>query len=124
MKLRIKGNSIRMRLTKGDVRKLADIGYLEEKTVFPKMHFVYALQISDDAKELSATFENNTITMLVPNEFAKEWPENNVVGINTTMHLSNKEVLYLLLEKDFECLDATTEDQSDHFKNPKKPANF
>ena len=120
MKLRIKGNSLRVRLTKSEVSKLAEIGYLEETTVFPNGILVYALQKSNETTELSASFENNTIKMFVPNDFVKEWPENNVVGIDSTMHLPNSEVLYLLLEKDFVCLDETTEDQSDHFENPNK----
>ncbi len=120
MKLRIKGNSLRIRLTKSEVSKLAEIGSLEEKTTFANNHFVYALQRSNDVAELSATFENNTIKMFVPKTFVDDWPRNNVVGIDSTMHLPNSEVLYLLLEKDFVCLDETTEDQSDHFENPNK----
>jgi hypothetical protein len=29
--------------------------------------------------------------------------------------------LYLLVEKDFVCLDETSEDQSDNYENPNKP---
>ena len=120
MKLRIKGNSLRIRLTKSEVSKLAEIGYLEETTVFPNGLLVYTLQKSNETSVLFASFENNTIKMFVPNDFVKEWPGNNVVGIDSKMQLPNNELLYLLLEKDFVCLDETTEDQSDHFENPNK----
>jgi hypothetical protein len=129
MKLRIKGNSLRIRLTKTEVSTLANTGYLEEKTVFPGNDFTYALQRADDATELSATFSNNKMTMFVPAAFVKDWPENEVVGIHANMPLSNnarpddpfgRDSLYLLLEKDFVCLDETTEDQSDNFENPNK----
>ncbi|MEO6252576.1 MAG: hypothetical protein ABIO79_04690 [Ferruginibacter sp.] len=129
MKLRIKGNSLRIRLTKSEVSTLANTGYLEEEIVFPGNTFMYALQRIDDASELSATFNNNKITMLVPASFVKDWPENEVVGINTNMPLADnahpddpvgRESLYLLVEKDFVCLDETTEDQSDNFENPNK----
>ena len=83
MKLRIKGNSLRMRLTKSEVSRLAEIGYLEEKTTFPQSQLVYTLQRSNDVAELSATFVNNTITMFVPKAFVDDWPLNNVVGINS-----------------------------------------
>ncbi len=109
-----------MRLTKSEVSRLAEIGYLEEKTTFPQSQLVYTLQRSNDVAELSATFVNNTITMFVPKAFVDDWPLNNVVGIDSKMQLPNNEVLYLLLEKDFVCLDETTEDQSDHFENPNK----
>jgi len=119
MKLRIKGNSLRIRLTKTEVSKLADTGYLEEQTSFPGNKFTYALQRTD-AAALSATFESNKITMFVPDSFIKEWPVNSIVGLDRKMPLPGNESLYLLIEKDFVCLDHTTEDQSDNYENPNK----
>ena len=119
MKLRIKGNSLRIRLTKTEVSKLAETGYLEEQIRFPNNQFTYALQKAD-AIGLSATFENNKITMLIPDSFVKSWPENDIVGLDTKMQLTVTESLYLLIEKDFICLDETTEDQSDNYENPGK----
>ena len=120
MKLRIKGNSLRIRLTRSEVGKLADTGYLEEQTLFAGNKLVYALQSVDTGNELSATLETNKITMFVPNELIEDWPENNVVGFNANMPVSENDTLYLLLEKDFVCLDETKEDQSDHYENPDK----
>lgn len=120
MKLRIKGNSIRIRLTKPEVSKLANTGYLEEQTLFAENKFVYALSSVDDATALSATFNDNKITMLVPASFIKDWADNNVVGLNSIMPLNENDGVYLLLEKDFVCLDETTEDQSDNYENPNK----
>ena len=118
MKLRIKGNSLRLRLTKGEVSKLADTGYLEEQTNFPNNRFVYALQKADDIEALSAIFENNKIIIFVAASFVNDWPENNIVGLDAKIPLTATESLYLLIEKDFVCLDDTTEDQSDNYENP------
>lgn len=41
-----------------------------------------------------------------------------MVGFNNKMPLDNGEHLFLLVEKDFVCLDNTFEDQSDNFPNP------
>lgn len=120
MKIRIKSNSVRFRLTKSEVQKLFESGYVEESTEFPESRFVYALQRSDTADELSATFRDNKITMFVPASFVNTWPENAVVGIDATLPLAGNDALYLLLEKDFVCLDHTTEDQSDNYENPNK----
>ena len=120
MKLRIKGNSLRIRLTKTEVSKLAQTGYLEEQTSFPNNRFVYALQKAVDVIMLSATFENNKITIFVPASFIEDWVGNNIVGLDTKMPISQTESLYLLIEKDFICLDETTEDQSDNYENPVK----
>jgi hypothetical protein len=120
MKLRIKGNSLRMRLTKTEVGRLADTGYLEEETLFSGNRLIYAVQRVDNGNELSATLDTNKITMFVPDELIKDWPQNNIVGFNSTITLSENDTLYLLLEKDFVCVNETTEDQNDHYQNPDK----
>ena len=120
MKIRIKANAIRIRLTRSEVEKLANTGHLEEQTIFANDKFVYALQIIDNGNELSATLDANKITMFVSKALIKDWPENNIVGFNARMPITENESLYLLLEKDFVCLDETTEDQSDNYENPNK----
>ena len=116
MKLRLKSNSIRIRLTKTEVSTLANTGYLEDKITFVNNAFVYALQTIDKS-ELSATLDTNKITIFIPSAFIKDWPDNDVIGLKGTM-TTNNESLYLLVEKDFVCLDETTEDQSDNYANP------
>jgi hypothetical protein len=120
MKLRIKGNSIRIRLTKTEVSTIAITGYLEEETLFVNNKLVYALQRVDEGNALTASFEENKITVFVPSAFTKEWPANNIVGFEANMPLADNKTLYLLVEKDFVCLDDTTEDQSDNYGNPSK----
>jgi len=120
MTLRIKGNSLRIRLTKSEVGKLADTGYLEDQTLFAGNKLVYALLSVDSGNELSATFDHNKINMFVPHKLIEDWPNNNVVGFNSNMPVSENNTLYLLLEKDFACIDDIKEDQSDHYENPNK----
>ena len=125
MKIRIKGNSLRIRLTKSEVGELSDTGYLEEQTLFAgnktdSYRFACALQRMENESELSATLDTNKITMFVPAKLLKDWPENNVVGFHANMPVAENDVLYLLLEKDFACLDETTEDQTDNYVNPNK----
>ena len=120
MKLRIKGNSLRYRLSRSEVAKFVTTGYLEEQTLFGQNKFMYALQIAGNGDELAATFDQNKITMFVPAVLLQGWPENDVVGFNANMPLTDSSSLYLLLEKDFICLDDTTEDQTDNYENPHK----
>lgn len=120
MKIRIKGNSLRMRLTRPEVETLASTGYLEEQTLFANNKFIYAVQSVDNGNELSASLNANKITMFVSKAFLKAWPKNDVVGFNARMPVSENGSLFLLLEKDFMCLDETTEDQSDNYENPNK----
>lgn len=120
MKIRIKGNSIRIRVTKSEVERLGTEGCVEEYTSFIDDRFIYALQCSDDIHELSAAYSGNKITVFVPAAFADGWSRNDLVGCSAQMHLNEKESLFLLLEKDFACLDNTLEDQSDNYSNPGK----
>ena len=120
MKIRIKGNSIRMRLSKSEVNRLGSEGYLEEQTQFVGSALIYALRSMKDTEQLSADFSDNKITVFAPEAFLKSWPQNEVVGIDANMSLPNTGSLYILIEKDFVCLDATSEDQSDNFENPNK----
>lgn len=117
MKIRIRGNSVRFRLTKSEVDKFGKDGYVEERTDFGDASLVYALQKSD-GNGLNANFDGTKITMLVPEDIQKKWVDTQVVGFDNMIDLGNGKELYLLLEKDFKCLDETIEDQSDNYEHP------
>jgi Family of unknown function (DUF7009) len=118
MKIRLKGNSVRMRLSKTEVEKLTAEGYLEEQTSFGKNTFVYALRSKPDISELSAEYYDRKITLFIPESFIKNWEVNDVVGFDANVNIGSNEKLYLLVEKDFKCINETEEDQSDNFENP------
>ena len=120
MKIRIKGNSLRIRLSKSEVDLFAKTGYLEERTDFGNSVFRYAVKSSGN-KNLSADFINNNIILYVPKTLLDQWASTNLVSIVYDHPVSNSNFLNLLLEKDFKCIDALlTEDQSDYFENPAK----
>ena len=118
MKIRIKGNSIRLRLTQTEVANFANNGYLEEHTEFGNATFTYALANDAEVLNLSAKMEGAKITMQVPPALAKNWTSTNEVGFQHKLSLNNGKELFLLVEKDFVCLDNTFEDQSDNYPNP------
>ncbi|CAN5848766.1 hypothetical protein BH11BAC4_BH11BAC4_08130 [soil metagenome] len=120
MKLRIKGNSIRVRLSRSEINKFVNTGYLEDQTSFGTNALIYAVQSSKDATAMNASFEQHKITLFVPEYLLTGWPKNDTIGFNATMPLTGTDSLFLLLEKDFTCLDETTEDQSDNYENPNK----
>jgi predicted nucleotidyltransferase len=112
MKIRIKGNALRYRLTKSDISALADNGYLQEQTDFVGQSLIYALKITDD-DTLSAEFFNNTITFFIPKQMVAEMINTEKIGFE-----DKSSPLQLLIEKDFTCLDNVEEDQSDNYPNP------
>lgn len=118
MKIRIKGNSIRYRLSKTDLYQLKTSGLIEEKTEFGDAVFYYALKAETDINEISATLKDNRITIYMPAVWAIDWHDVRV-GFDHYYETGNGKSLYLLVEKDFKCLETTAEDQSDYFENPK-----
>lgn len=120
MKLRIKGNSVRIRLSKTEVQALCSGTVLEDSTSFGSNRFGYMVKPVIEGGALYADYENGIINMYVPESLLKEWPTNTVVGFESRLQLSPSELLYLLLEKDFKCIDQTLEDQSDFYDNPEK----
>ena len=113
MKLRIKGNSIRYRLTRSDVAAIIKDGRLEERTEFGHGNaLVYVLQTTFDY-DLSATFHDNRITLFVPHSMMEQLGNTDEVGFE-----SGQGKLFLLVEKDFTCLDNVAEDQNDNYPNP------
>jgi hypothetical protein len=118
MKIRIKGASLRIRLSRSEVAKIVHDGLITEETPFRNSTFRYILKRIPEGSALTASFEGNNITMYVPQPLISEWDTNSLVGIDAHMPVSNDSSLYLLLEKDFQCIDQTTEDQSDNYINP------
>ena len=119
MKIRIKDNSIRFRLTKPEVAELCEKGYYESRTQFADNAFVYSLQMQSHGEGLSAEFEGEKMTVNIPKELLTGWDISAQIGFENTEILHNNKTLHLLVEKDFTCLDPRTEDESDNYPNPK-----
>ncbi len=112
MKIRLKSNSLRYRLTRSEVERFAHEGVVVEKINFGDDALTYILQRSMEP-EMKATFKNNIIALNVPEKLADEWTGTEQVGFDCTGG-----TLYLLVEKDFTCLENVAEDQSDNYPNP------
>ena len=118
MKLRIRGNSLRLRLTKTEVADLASIGFIEERTQLgatPDSALVYRLELSETVSQPTTTFHGSCICIQLPAAEGRTWAYSNTVGVY------GKEPwgLKLALEKDFKCLDPRRdEDESDAFEHP------
>lgn len=93
MKIRIKGNSLRYRLTQRDVDKFSADGYIEETTDFGAQTLTYALQ-QNRLSNLSAMFEKNKITLFMPKIMANEWWVTDRVGFE-----SRENGLHILIER-------------------------
>jgi hypothetical protein len=121
MKIRIRGNFVRYRLTQSEVLQLKNDGLVKEETCFGPgagQVLTYVLEADPIVQYLSASFSDNTIRMALPSQEANIWYDSNQVGYEHDIEVMPGQVLKLLLEKDFACLDDTDEDQSDNYPNP------
>ena len=122
MKLKIKGNSIRLRLGQSEVRRLAIDGKIEETTVFgpsKEERFAYALVISPELADVSASYADRRIVIRVPTGVIHRWAETDQVSIHAVQRTADESDLLILIEKDFECIDAPSdESQEDAFPHP------
>ena len=119
MKIRIKGNSVRLRLTKTEVENLSNKGSFSEKITFPNNTLKYTICAKEGIEHMNASYEENTISILIPKKDCLDWPTNSKIGFQHTIKLNKDLGLSILVEKDFVCMDETVEDQTDNYPNPK-----
>jgi hypothetical protein len=119
MKLRIKGNSIRLRLSQSEVSDFARKARVEDSISFGNRRLTYALIKLDKAEEISAGFDNDRIEIRVPAALAEQWTKTPQIGFDAQPELPGGETLKILVEKDFACLSVREgEDESDAFPHP------
>ena len=121
MKLRIRGNSLRLRLTRAEVDALATDGRVEDAIAFgpdPAARLVYAVVVSDGA-EVAAEWSGRAIAVHVPRAAAREWAASERVGIEHDQSIGKGGALRVVVEKDFACLKPREgEGDEDAFSNP------
>ena len=118
MKLRIKGNTIRFRLSKCEVADFAEQNFISETTNFIGNKFNYGLVADPKIDYIDISFIESNLIIKLPSEKAKRWTDSNEVGIYHNISTGEGKILQLTIEKDFKCLDETIEDQSDNYENP------
>jgi hypothetical protein len=121
MKLRIKGDSLRVRVSRSEVARLLEGDCLEETVHFtpdPRAKFTYALQKEPSLSRPTVQYTENRAAILIPAEQANAWGTTDQVGIAEDISLGNLGLLAILIEKDFACLDRSEEDNGDTFPNP------
>ncbi len=128
MKLRIRNNSIRLRLTQSEVAQFRENGYVEEVIEFgavPASRLTYALMAAaeNDAENgIASKFEDSKITISIPSLQARQWVDSDQVGIEIDQNIGDGNKLRILVEKDFACAAPRDgEDDSDAFPNPNLP---
>ena len=118
MKIRIKGNTLRIRLSQSEIDNLKKTGNVKECTEFPAGN-TFCYQVVESNK-FECSFKENMVTVELDSEHIKEWVNSDQVSIGGDLNLEKDAKLSILVEKDFKCLTERPEDESDMFPNPLK----
>ena len=123
MKLRIKGDSLRLRLAQGEMRALAEQGEVADRISFPDgATLSYRLRIDQKLNDISISYESNLIDIRVPKALSERWYGTDLVTLSASQKTAGGE-LRIVLEKDWACLAPRAgEDESDNFPHPEAGA--
>jgi len=122
MKLRIKGNSLRLRVSPSEMEQLLQSGRVEETIYFgadEDARLTYALEHSTQAEAMTVRYRPREVTVLISSREVRSWAEGNGVGMYGATG-SAQGPLELAIEKDFACLDKAAAENADTFPNPKQ----
>ena len=121
MKLRIKGNSLRLRVSRSELTRFLAGEVVSETIRFaaaPEAKLTYALARGTQASAAMVRYGSQEVTVLLSEEQAQSWSQESEVGVYTLVDIAPEGLLELIVEKDFACLDRSDADNKDTFANP------
>lgn len=109
MKLRFKGNTLRLRLNQTEVRSLAAGRMVEERINFPGgAALSYVLGRGNG--QPSASFASGVIRVDAPESAINAWATTEEIGMYFEVP-ANEKPLRIAIEKDLECIDGPIEER-------------
>ncbi len=117
MKIRIRDNSIRIRLSQREVSKLGKGGMIANELEFPgESTLGFQLLVDEHFK---ASYEDDTIKISIPKTTLGDWVKSDDLTISHDLKTSENQSMWILVEKDLQCkTERPREDDSDAFPNP------
>jgi hypothetical protein len=129
MKLRIKGNSLRLRVTRPELAVLVEGGTVRQHVRFgpgPSDALAYVLLVNSEAGDGQdnddppvATFAANEVRVTLSPAAVRRWREPDQVAVEGRQDVGGGQSLHVLVEKDFACIDGPPgSEDPDAFPNP------
>jgi len=122
MKLRIKGNSLRFRLTRPELDRLVSTGRIDETLwlgAAADARQTYALLHNSTASAVTLRYNPPEIAVILPTAEILRWQSTSQIGIYATGSLGPRDPLEITIEKDFACLDSSVPSDPGAFPNPR-----
>jgi hypothetical protein len=124
MKLRINGDSLRLRVGPSEVARLMETGCIEETVHFgleAGARLTYALEVGGE-DPIAVRHAGTRVAVIVPSGSAQVWAEGGDVGMYGSVEVSSGR-LEIAVEKDWACRDKSEPDNTDTFPNPNQGAS-
>ncbi len=121
MKLRIRGNSIRLRLQRNEVVQLEAQGRVVETLALGmKPDEVFRYQVETVREEQPGLCgDGQGISVRIPAAWAEELVHTDRTGFHFSVEVASDTHVRVTLEKDFHCLvERTGEDDTDAYEHP------
>ncbi|NND09427.1 MAG: hypothetical protein HKN87_23890 [Saprospiraceae bacterium] len=119
MKLRIKDQSVRFRLTQNEVRQLLTTSKISASTYLGSKTLSYEIE-GVTGSSCNCLFKDEKICIHIPINSLNAWCSSDQISLQYELRDSERfPSLQILIEKDFKCLiERTGEDESDLYPNP------
>ncbi|UWZ83949.1 DUF7009 family protein [Occallatibacter riparius] len=124
MKLRIKGDSLRLRVGPAELQRLIETGRIEETVHFgleEDARLTYALEVGGE-EPIAVRHAGTRVVVILPVEMARAWARGEDVGVYGGVAVSSGR-LEIAVEKDWACLDKSDGENADTFPNPNQGAS-
>jgi antitoxin component of MazEF toxin-antitoxin module len=106
MKVRIQGNSLRLRLSAAEVQQFAQTGRVDEAIAFgpeqaQTQHYVLARR--DAVAGITVDFTGNSVMVYLPESVAAAWTSQSDTGLSGVVENGTASGLKVLIEQDQDC---------------------
>jgi hypothetical protein len=100
MRLRIRGNSLRLEISKTDLAKLVDAGKAEDVVRFSSEQSLrYAIEVRPTGA-ITAQYDKTSIVVTLPKSRLDLWARPEEVSVEGSQPIGGGKVLQIVLEKD------------------------
>lgn len=106
MKLRLDGGSLRLRLGRENVVRLAEEGSVEETLPFgpgPGERLSFVLRVEPGVEAVGARYEEGRILVELPAPLAREWTGTDRIRLEGEQEVAPGRTIRILVEKDLPC---------------------
>ena len=100
MKLRIKGNSLRLRVTRSEVERVSMGESIEDTICFgpePNAKLTYALEREKAINSTTVKYHTHKVTIQIPLVLAHDWATSDSVGLSGEVDLGPAGTLHVLV---------------------------